>query len=426
MARSRAVDEVSFTLLRGQVLGFLDPTAQVNLRRCGMLAGVLAPDAGRILIHGADLRDQPTQAKRAIGYLPEQPPLYREMTVDEQLHSGQTIQLRWRCGTDNGGSSGTGWRIDTVSITATACLCCGTSNSPPVLPAQTDRTVAELTTLVVTNTAADPNTPLMYTLLNPPTGAVIDANGVITWTPTEAQGPSTNALTTLVTDSGSPPLSATSSFSVVVTEVNSAPVLTVPGNQAISEQALWSANATAVDTDLPANSLTFGLVSGPSGLTVSSGGLISWTPTETQGPSTNTVKVRVFDNGLPGLSATNSFTITVSESNSPPVLPAQANRTIIELTAVTVTNTATDSDLPANTLTYSLLVAPTNAVINTNTGVITWAPTEAQGPTTNTFTTRVVDNGVAPLAATNTFTVVVNESNSPPVLPAWPIAPLPR
>ena len=81
----RAVDEVSFTLLRGQVLGFLGPNGAGKSTTMRMLAGVLAPDAGRIIIHGADLLDQPAQAKRALGYLPEQPPLYREMTVDEQL-----------------------------------------------------------------------------------------------------------------------------------------------------------------------------------------------------------------------------------------------------------------------------------------------------------------------------------------------------
>lgn len=82
----RAVDEVSFTLLRGQVLGFLGPNGAGKSTTMRMLAGVLAPDAGRIMIHGVDLLDQPAQAKRALGYLPEQPPLYREMTVDEQLH----------------------------------------------------------------------------------------------------------------------------------------------------------------------------------------------------------------------------------------------------------------------------------------------------------------------------------------------------
>ena len=54
---------------------------------------------------------------------------------------------------------------------------------------------------------------------------MIDTNGVITWTPTEGQGPGTNTITTVVTDNGVPPLSATNSFEVMVTEVNSAPVL---------------------------------------------------------------------------------------------------------------------------------------------------------------------------------------------------------
>ncbi len=82
----RAVDEVSFTLLRGQVLGFLGPNGAGKSTTMRMLAGVLAPDAGRIIIDSVDLLDQPAQAKRALGYLPEQPPLYREITVDEQLH----------------------------------------------------------------------------------------------------------------------------------------------------------------------------------------------------------------------------------------------------------------------------------------------------------------------------------------------------
>ncbi len=82
----RAVDEISFTLLRGQVLGFLGPNGAGKSTTMRMLAGVLAPDAGHIFINGFDLLDQPVQAKRALGYLPEQPPLYREMTVEEQLH----------------------------------------------------------------------------------------------------------------------------------------------------------------------------------------------------------------------------------------------------------------------------------------------------------------------------------------------------
>jgi hypothetical protein len=125
--------------------------------------------------------------------------------------------------------------------------------------------------------------------------------------------------TVRVFDDGVPNLSATNSFTLTVNEVNSAPVLTGPTNQVIDVLALWTANATAIDTDLPPNTLTFELASGPDGLTVSSGGLISWTPTEAQGPSTNTVTVRVFDDGVPSLSATNSFVVAVrSATNAPP------------------------------------------------------------------------------------------------------------
>ncbi|QQS53783.1 MAG: ATP-binding cassette domain-containing protein [Candidatus Competibacteraceae bacterium] len=81
----RVVDEITFTLHRGQVLGFLGLNGAGKSTTMRMLAGVLAPDAGRIVINGADLLDQPRQAKQSIGYLPEQPPLYRELTVDEQL-----------------------------------------------------------------------------------------------------------------------------------------------------------------------------------------------------------------------------------------------------------------------------------------------------------------------------------------------------
>lgn len=83
--QTQAVEAVSFTLKRSQILGFLGLNGAGKSTTMRLLAGVLAPDAGRILINGTDLLDQPRQAKQAIGYLPEQPPLYRELTVDEQL-----------------------------------------------------------------------------------------------------------------------------------------------------------------------------------------------------------------------------------------------------------------------------------------------------------------------------------------------------
>lgn len=83
--RNLAVDDVSFELRRGEVLGFLGPNGAGKSTTMRMLTGNLAPTAGRVLINGIDLRDEPRRAKSIIGYLPERPPLYREFTVDEFL-----------------------------------------------------------------------------------------------------------------------------------------------------------------------------------------------------------------------------------------------------------------------------------------------------------------------------------------------------
>jgi hypothetical protein len=327
--------------------------------------------------------------------------------------AGQTVQLRWRCGSDNGvGNSG--WRIDTVNITARACCL----NTAPALPAQTDRTIGELTTLVVTNTATDSSTAsttLTYVLVNPPAGAQVSTNGVITWAPTETQGPSTNTITTIVTDNAFPPLSATNSFTVTVAEVNSAPVLPSQAARTITELATLTVTNTASDGDIPVNGLSYTLLGGPSGAQISASGIITWTPTEAQGPSTNAFTTVVTDDGVPPLSATNSFTVVVTEVNTPPVLPLQADRTIAEFTALVVTNTASDSDLPPNLLAYILLSAPSGGQIDGN-GVITWTALGKQGLGGSTFTTVVTDNGQPPLSATNSFTVTVTNVPSAPMI----------
>lgn len=80
-----AVNDVSFELARGEVLGFLGPNGAGKTSTMQMITGNLAPTSGRIRIDGIDLLDRPRLAKAEIGYLPEQPPLYRELTVDEYL-----------------------------------------------------------------------------------------------------------------------------------------------------------------------------------------------------------------------------------------------------------------------------------------------------------------------------------------------------
>ncbi len=317
-----------------------------------------------------------------------------------------------------------------LTATATFKLVINEVNLPPVLGSIAAQTIDELKTLTVSNVASDPDIPtnaLTYALVGAPSGATISQSGVISWTPTEAQGPTNVTITTVVTDNGVPPLSVTNSFAVTVNEVNTAPTLPVINSRTINELTQLVVTNTAADEDLPANTLTYVLVGAPIGATIDASGIIRWTPSEAQGPTNVTLTTIVTDNGVPPLSATNSFAVVVNEVNSAPVLnlPASA-QTVDELTPFSLLVTATDSDIPANSLTFQLLQRPDGMVI-TPDGQITWTPTEAQGPSTNTITIVVTDLNPAALvdpqkSQTNSFTLIVNEVNTAPSIADIPPA----
>src|SRR5207245_1770431 len=152
--------------------------------------------------------------------------------------------------------------------------------------------------------------------------------------------------------------------------------------------------ASATDADLPANSLSYSLGAGaPAGAAIDAAtGVFSWTPTEAQGPADYSVTVRVTDSGTPALDASRTFTIHVAEVNTAPQLAPSGNQTADEGTLLQLTAAATDADLPANTLSYSLDAgAPAGAAIDAATGVFRWTPGEAQGPGDYTVTVRVAD-----------------------------------
>ena len=88
-----AVDAISFELSKGEVLGFLGPNGAGKSTTMQMISGNLAPSSGRICINGIDLLDQPRLAKAQIGYLPEQPPVYPDLSVDEYLQYCARLHL---------------------------------------------------------------------------------------------------------------------------------------------------------------------------------------------------------------------------------------------------------------------------------------------------------------------------------------------
>jgi hypothetical protein len=304
-------------------------------------------------------------------------------------------------------------------------------NVAPQLTLPPNLTVDELVVMNASALATDadfPTNTLTFALQSAPPGmTILPGTGAISWTPTEAQGPGVYTVIVRVSDGLAVPpanwasLSTTNSFTVTVREVNVPPVVTVPPSQTVNELEAVTLQASATDADAPTNALTFSLLTPPEGMTIaSSNGVISWTSLETQGGTTNIVRVVVADSNPDAasgttLSATNSFTLIVAEVNVAPQLAERQAQTIAEMQSWTFTNSATDADLPAQSLSYSLASAPTNATISA-AGVISWTPTEAQGPGTVTFTTIVTDDGSPGKTATNTFSATVTEVNSAPTL----------
>ncbi len=284
-------------------------------------------------------------------------------------------------------------------------------NSDPVVDTIGNKPVDELVELAFTATASDsdlPAKPSTFSLAGtPPTGASITSGGDFTWTPSEDQGPGTYTFDVCVSDGT---LTVCETIDVTVADINSGPVLDPIGNKSVDELVELAFTASASDSDLPANTLTFSLSGEPSGASITSGGVFTWTPTEAQGPGTYTFDVCVSDAAL---SDCETIDVTVADINSAPELDPIGNKSIDELSELTFTATASDSDLPANTLTFILSSSPSGASIDPNSGVFTWTPTEAQGPGIYTFDVCVNDGT---LSICETIDVTVADINSAPEL----------
>lgn len=81
-----AVNDISFSVVEGEILGFLGPNGAGKSTTMNILTGYISATSGTVKINGFDILEDPSEAKRSIGYLPEAPPLYFDMTVDEYLN----------------------------------------------------------------------------------------------------------------------------------------------------------------------------------------------------------------------------------------------------------------------------------------------------------------------------------------------------
>ncbi len=205
------------------------------------------------------------------------------------------------------------------------------TNQPPTLAAVSNRTVNAGTTLTVTNVAGDPDgDQLMFSLgAGAATNATINAtSGVFVWTPMQSQA-GTNFFNVIVTDNGSPPLSATQTFAVTVIATNNPPTLAPIADRTIHALMTLSITNSASDPDV-GETLSFSLDAGaPTGASVgAANGVFVWTPNESQ-IGTNNITVHVTDNGVPPLSATQSFVVVVEPR---PILTISLTNGIVTLT----------------------------------------------------------------------------------------------
>jgi hypothetical protein len=197
---------------------------------------------------------------------------------------------------------GTAWNV-TVSVSNGILSSAETfqirvleDNVLPSWSGDTLRSVTELEPLSWSLPVMDSDLPaqsLNFQKLSGPDGLMVQTNGWLSWTPTEAQGPSTNRVRVSVSDGvAMVPLE----FDIVVRELNQAPVWVTPAlTRRVSEGVLLSFPVVATDADLPAQPLIYRVVSAPWGMTLSTNGVVSWRPTEIQGPSTNRLRIAVSD-----------------------------------------------------------------------------------------------------------------------------------
>ena len=329
---------------------------------------------------------------------------------------------------------GEGWYFFVVTAYDTIGLESDPSDEVPYLPPSTPPTLSAISNQAVNLNSATPaipfqigdrETPIADLVLSasssnpqlvPVSRILLGGSGT---NRTVQAIPATNqagaaVITLSLADAGGNTASRSFILSVQPPSINQAPAITtVASSFVLDEEAPFAVTMTATDPDVtPPNQLTWQLGPGaPEGLSINAtSGLLTWTPTEAQGPSTRFATVIVRDNGFPSLSNSRTLTFVVNEVNRPPVVAAVSNLTAAVLALTTTNITATDADLPANKLRFSLASgAPIGARIDPVQGVFTWWPKRSQAPSTNLITVHVTDDGSPALSATKTFTVIVGD-----------------
>lgn len=252
---------------------------------------------------------------------------------------------------------------------------------------------------------------LSYSLTTMPSGMTINSSsGVISWTPPLNSNASANVVVSVSDGTNA----VTQSFTIAITPVNDAPTFTSTAVTTLTEDAAYSYDVNATDVD--GDTLSYTLTAKPSGMTInSSTGVIAWTPPLNSNASAN-VTVQVQDNGTGLLTATQSFTITITPVNDAPLIGNITDGSITELETQDLQVNVTDVDDANNgtALTWTLPTSHPTWVTISSTGLLHIAPPQ-DSDGAYTITVRVADGGENSAAASSdsfVLTVIRQDADS--------------
>ncbi len=207
---------------------------------------------------------------------------------------------------------------------------------------------------------------------------------------------------------------ASADATTTVTLNNIAPTLATIPDQNVNEGETLTLNLAATDPDGRADLLRYAFAAAvPPGLTIDAQtGVVRWATGEADGGRAETVQVRVTDSGVPAQSATRTFLVRVLDTNQPPVFAPVEPQRIAPGGPLTVQLSASDGDLPAQTIRYRF-TSPTPAMmmLDVVTGAIIWTPAIADADRTFAVAVTAADNAAPALETTTLVSITVDPAN---------------
>ncbi|MFN9605166.1 MAG: putative Ig domain-containing protein, partial [Planctomycetota bacterium] len=262
--------------------------------------------------------------------------------------------------------------------------------------------------------ATDPDRPsntLTFALATgSPSGLTINsANGELLYTAPSDIRQAEYPVTVIVRDDGVPTMQDSRSFRIRVVADRVPPTIASIPDQVIDEMVPWSYAVSVGDLDLPDDSVTLSIDRGAAGLFLDTNtSTLRWTPSEEQGPAIYPVTLLATDRD--GRTATRSFSIQVREVNRAPVLAPIGSIRVNSGRNVSFIPSASDPDLPANTLRYTVVgTPPPGAIVDPVTGRFTWTSPVNASDSSYSFALQVTDTGNPPLSDLQSVSIQVTQ-----------------